>query len=358
MLKVVAFLISLLIIIFVFTLLVKKKEAANEVKGVPIDAVITYVDSDDPSWQKEYQIYSQGSGSVEILTVNADNPWRWKSNNEAKYCIMAIRKYAPFISRIFLLMSSESQTPSWLKELGDKNVIPVYHRDIYENPSDLPTWNSTSIESNLHRIPGLSEYFIYFNDDCFIGNHVNISDFIYSDKNGQIKLKIGTEKNKVSPRGTAVSNELGYASAWKNVNKMLDILFPNTKNDNRLLTRHMPLIQRKSDHIFLRNYFQKEFDRVSKSKFRNTSIFNTTGGLAEYYSIYNGTGSAGTVGNSSKNYQQYFLSNDRERNRKIYGSLLKSRPHFFNLQNTITEKEPEKNRILSQDLQHFLEKYY
>jgi hypothetical protein len=33
----------------------------------------------------------------------------------------------------------------------------------------LPTFSSPAIEANLHRIAGLSEHFLYFNDDVFLG---------------------------------------------------------------------------------------------------------------------------------------------------------------------------------------------
>ena len=44
----------------------------------------------------------------------------------------------------------------------------ITHEDIFENTAHLPTFSSPAIESNLWRIPGLSEKFLYFNDDVFI----------------------------------------------------------------------------------------------------------------------------------------------------------------------------------------------
>ena len=41
------------------------------------------------------------------------------------------------------------------------------HREIIEQEY-LPTFNSHVIEANLHKIPNLSEHFIYFNDDVFV----------------------------------------------------------------------------------------------------------------------------------------------------------------------------------------------
>ena len=51
-------------------------------------------------------------------------------------------------------------------------VMPVYNTEKY-----LPTFNANTIELNLHRIEGLAEQFVYFNDDMFITDHVKPEDF-------------------------------------------------------------------------------------------------------------------------------------------------------------------------------------
>jgi hypothetical protein len=56
----------------------------------------------------------------------------------------------------------------------------VTHQQIFRWPEHLPTFNSTSIESHLHRIPGLAEHFIYANDDMFLGAPVAPEDFFTS----------------------------------------------------------------------------------------------------------------------------------------------------------------------------------
>ena len=42
------------------------------------------------------------------------------------------------------------------------------HKEIFANPDHLPTFSSPAIEINMHRIPGLSNQFIYSNDDYFL----------------------------------------------------------------------------------------------------------------------------------------------------------------------------------------------
>ena len=52
------------------------------------------------------------------------------------------------------------------------------HAEVFEDKSHLPTLSSAAIETNLHRIPGLSEHFLYMNDDFFLGKPILPEDFI------------------------------------------------------------------------------------------------------------------------------------------------------------------------------------
>ncbi len=60
----------------------------------------------------------------------------------------------------------------------------VSHEDIFPDPSHLPTYSSPAIETNLHRIPGLSKRFIYMNDDVMFGDKIWPEDF-YTPQRGQ-----------------------------------------------------------------------------------------------------------------------------------------------------------------------------
>lgn len=58
------------------------------------------------------------------------------------------------------------------------------HESIFLNASHLPTFASPSIESNLHRIPHLSNHYLYLNDDTMFGQEVFPEDF-YTLSRGQ-----------------------------------------------------------------------------------------------------------------------------------------------------------------------------
>lgn len=118
-----------------------------------MDIVITYVDGNDPCWQKDYQQYTD----VPVLEK------RFRDWGTLKYLLRGIQDNMPFIRNVYLVVSHPSQVPQWVDQ---ENLKIVLHQDIIPQEY-LPTFNSTTIEMFLHRIKGLDEEFIYFNDDIF-----------------------------------------------------------------------------------------------------------------------------------------------------------------------------------------------
>ena len=102
-------------------------------------------------------------------------PERFRNNDELKYSLRSVEKYAPFFRKIFLV--TNGQVPDWLDTSYEKLVL-ITHDQIFTNKSHLPTFNSNAIESHVHRIPGLAKNFILFNDDFFIGKKASVEDFI------------------------------------------------------------------------------------------------------------------------------------------------------------------------------------
>ena len=118
-----------------------------------MDVVITYVDGNDPLWQEDFR----KAVGEEAITK------RYRDMGTFPYLFRGLEKYMPEVENVFLLVSRDSQVPSWINR---ERVTVVTHADII--PADkLPLFNSCAIEQFLHRIPGLGEQFVYFNDDIF-----------------------------------------------------------------------------------------------------------------------------------------------------------------------------------------------
>ena len=132
-----------------------------------MDVVITYVNGLDPLWQKDYE----NAVGKKVLAK------RFRDWGTLKYLLRGIEVNMPFVRNVYLVVARESQVPEWV-DRGNLHV--VLHEDII--PAEfLPVFNSTAIEMFLHRIPGLDEQFIYFNDDMFPLMPCSPSDFYTQD---------------------------------------------------------------------------------------------------------------------------------------------------------------------------------
>lgn len=118
-----------------------------------MDAVITYVNGLDPVWQQSYAAFF----GEDLLQK------RFRDWGTLKYLLRGIETYLPFVERVYLVVSGESQVPEWVNR---EHLHIVLHEDIIPEEY-LPVFSSNPIEMCLHRIPGLSEEYVYFNDDCF-----------------------------------------------------------------------------------------------------------------------------------------------------------------------------------------------
>jgi len=132
----------------------------------PIDFVVLWVDGSDSKWLKKKQQYKP---DIDI----ADTVARYRDWGIFKYWFRAVEKYAPWVNHIYLV--TDNQKPEWLNEKHPKLTI-IDHKDILEL-KNLPVYNASAIEINIHRIPNLSNHFVFFNDDMFIVNKVKPTDF-------------------------------------------------------------------------------------------------------------------------------------------------------------------------------------
>lgn len=137
----------------------------------PIDIVIPWVDEKDSKWQEEKRKYKAG------LALESDNI-RFQSWDNLHLWFRTIEKCMPWFNRIFLITCG--QVPEFL-DLDNPRVRLVSHDEYI--PSDyLPTFNSNTIEMNIHRIPDLSENFILFNDDVFPLQPIEENYYFRDDK--------------------------------------------------------------------------------------------------------------------------------------------------------------------------------
>ncbi|BFZ05151.1 hypothetical protein BsWGS_08190 [Bradybaena similaris] len=116
-----------------------------------------------------------------VVTDDVVAASRFEDNEELRYSLRSIEQFAPWVRHIFIV--TNGQIPYWLN-LDNPRLTIITHDEIFLNSSHLPTFSSPAIEANIHRIPGLSDKFLYLNDDVMFGSPVWPDDF-FSHSTGQ-----------------------------------------------------------------------------------------------------------------------------------------------------------------------------
>ena len=132
-----------------------------------IDFVILWVDGNDLEWKKEKSRY-QSNKLTENNSVNRYRDW-----NLLPYWFRSVEQFAPFVRRIHFV--TWGHLPPFLNTENAK--LHIVRHDEFIPQKYLPTFSSHTIEMNIHRIPDLSEHFVYFNDDMFMLKSFQPSDF-------------------------------------------------------------------------------------------------------------------------------------------------------------------------------------
>ncbi len=233
----------------------------NEVSG-DIDAVYTWVDDKDEKWrQKKDHFLKLSLQNHDTLFPESINDRRFKNHNELYFSIISLRKFAPWIRNIFII--TDEQIPS-LNNF-DKVVI-IDHKEIIDEEY-LPTFNSHVIESHLHKIPGLSQNFIYFNDDIFLAKAIKKQHFFR--ENGLASLFLANrslrdqyQKGRITPTLQASFNSIKLINQY---------LYPNFI-DKPLLHTYIPLNKKFFDFCYV--HFFEYIKSFSKNKFRAKNDLN------------------------------------------------------------------------------------
>lgn len=145
-----------------------------------VDAVITWVDGEDPKHQAKRARFLTQKREHKFKDVAGET--RFNQVGEIYYCIASILRFAPWIHKIYIVTDEQDpKVEGFIKKHFPENNIPIEiidHKVIFEGYEDcLPTFNSLSITSMLWRIPGLSEQYILFNDDVMLLRETSVEDY-------------------------------------------------------------------------------------------------------------------------------------------------------------------------------------
>ena len=242
-----------------------------------------------------------------VVGEGDDHAARFRQLDELRYALRSVYLFAPWVRRIFIV--TDSPRPAWLAD--HPKVTIMRSEEFFADPSVLPTHNSQAVESQLHRIPGLAEHFLYSNDDMFFGRPVN-PDMFFSPGGVTRFVEADTRVGL----GSNEPQRSGFENAARVNRSLLEERF------GAVITRHLehsPAPLRKSIMAELEQEFPDDFARTAASAFRTRTDISVTNSLYHYYALL--TGRAVTQTDASVKY----VDTTTRAGLKVMKSLLRKR---------------------------------
>lgn len=258
-----------------------------------IDFVITWVDGDDPDWQVLYRQYTALEGKPYDKSGSRYRDW-----GLLRYWFRSVELYAPWVRTIHFVTCG--QCPKWLNTNHPKLNF-VKHQD-YIPEQYLPTFNSNPIELNIHRIKGLSEHFVLFNDDVFVVSPVKPSDFFIKGiprdvaiRNIPMLYQIGhINLNNIN----IINREFDFnkqfkKNIWKwlnyryGIHSLRSLFFLPFTEFTGVKNCHVANAFLKSSFEIVWNKYGEELDKTCLNRFRSISDVNQW--LFKYWQIVSGS---------------------------------------------------------------------
>jgi hypothetical protein len=300
-----------------------------------IDIVFSWVDGSDPELRARRAAFMGGYVPGEGDAAEA----RIRQIDELRYALRSVWSFAPWIRRIFI--ATDSRAPVWLAE--HPKVTVVRAEDHFADVGVLPVFNSHAVESQLHRIPGLAEHFLYSNDDMFFGRPLAPSMFFSPG---------GVTKFIEADTRIGLGGNHPERSGFENAARMnRQLLFDRF---GQVITRHLehtavPL--RKSVLFALEEEFPQDFARTMASRFRSATDISVTNSLYHYYALM-----TGRAVQQERAKVLYVDTTSRKGLGKLPGLLKKRNRDFFCLNDSsFPEVEAAERAEIVGD---FLERYF
>lgn len=242
----------------------------------PIDVVYTWVDGTDPEWLARKRAALEAD-SGHGMTEDAAADLRFVAHDELRHSLRSLERYAPWVRHVYLV--TDRQRPAWLREDHPRLTV-VDHTDIAPAGTTLPTFNSQAIEANLHRIEGLSEHFLYFNDDVFLSSLVTPD--LFFNPNGIASMYMS--RAHVAP-GAPVDGEPASDSAGKNARSLV------REATGRRVSRklfHTPFALRRSVSAEIEERWPEVVAATRDAQFRRIEDVTLSGALHMNYAFATG----------------------------------------------------------------------
>lgn len=234
-----------------------------------IDYVLPYVDCEDPIWREQYK---------QVGFLSQMDASRFRPFDTLRYVFRSVAVNLPWIDRVVLIVSTDSQVPEWVNR---DRVRVVTHKEFMPQ-KHLPTFNSSVIESWMWRIEGLTDRFIYANDDFFVLRPLDESAFFDGDK-----PRLHFEESDFSVQNL-------FRRCCRNGMDMAADALGVDRTDGRVLLKPQHC-QKGINTAQMRECGRKIEPKIDATITTERHWFNFTGYIYQYYAYYTGEYSEFTV---------------------------------------------------------------
>lgn len=269
-----------------------------------VDVVFTWVNDAEIEWRKKFKKYKKDLNP----SYESSSDERYSNSNEIVYSVRSVLKFMPWVNRIYIVTDDQTN----LDLINEDKVRFIFHRSIIPEKY-LPTFNSHVIEAHLHKIDGLSEDFIYFNDDVFVARYLEKEHFF--KKNGLSSVFFSNKKisdlKKITPTSKASLNSKRLIE--KSFNCVIDSYFIHT---------YFPL--KKSVYEYVWASYSNEIELFLAEKFRSERDLNLASFFVPWVSFL--------LGKSTPDFDICYYFNHRSSASRLYWEVLlekKNLPHSF-----------------------------
>jgi hypothetical protein len=269
------------------------------------DIVYTWVNGEDAKFQSDFQHYVS---SIKKTKTEKLPTWgQFMTRKELLYSLCSVQTHLKDFDRIYIIVHDEHElphkvfSPEWNKKLSKNfrdKIIYIPHSFIIPYRY-LPTFNSIVIESFIHYIPNLSEYYVYLNDDMMM-LHPYQYYFFFDEEGRPIESR---EHSPIvsffTPPSMAQEYDFNDMIRWNNsiLKTMLEKGFLKEKNSDRdpytkihYMSQHVPSPFRKSWRKELEIFFQTNlseyYEKTLISRTRCTYNIAINSLWKKYWHVY------------------------------------------------------------------------
>ncbi len=222
----------------------------NYTPNFDIDLVYLWVDGNDINWLNKKNTYLN---EIKGLNIDAISKARTMDNEELLHSLRSAEKCAPWIRKIYIV--TDEQKPKWLNTNNPRiEIIDI--RQIIP-PEALPCYNSVVIEFFLYKIPGLSEHFLYANDDMFFYKKIK-PDFFFDSKTGFPIVRL----QKVY-FGILLDKIIDKFNIHRNLYRI------TINNAAKLIEKRFGKYYTGTPHHNIDSYLKSDLKKITESEFKN-----------------------------------------------------------------------------------------